>query len=328
LRPLTDYQPKPLIPFVNTPLIEYLLELLRSHGIKELAINLHHLPQEVKRYLGDGGRFGLRIHYSWEPQLLGTAGGIKRMARLLPRDTLVVLNCDILTDIDLTAALEFHWQHKALATLVLHPQKPLTKGVGMDKQYRIHQVAGRPAAGHLRLTQMGFAGIHFIEPRLLDYIPEDKSCCINADIYPRLITQGQPIYGYPLTSGFWRHLGTPQSYLTAHQELLAGEIPLKTKLSQVRPGVWLGNNVSISPQAKVLPPVLVGDDCRLAAQAVLGPYAVLGEECQLAKHSVVKQSILWDRVQVGPGARLIGCVLAKGTIIKESQRLANKLIAS
>jgi mannose-1-phosphate guanylyltransferase/phosphomannomutase len=329
MRPLTHQLPKPLIPLANTPLLDYHLQLLKAHGIKELAINLHHLPHMIKQHLGDGSRFGLKIHYSWEPELLGTGGGIKQMAGLLPRDTLVVLNSDMLTNIDLKAVLEFHRQHKALASMVLNPHQPLAnfRGVAVDEQYRIHQIAGRPKIASSGVRHIVFAGIHIIEPELLDHIPAGKACCINADIYPLLIEQGKPIYAYLLEEGFWRHVGTVQSYLHTYEEFLAGKLPLKTELRQTKPGIWMGSNVSISPEAELIPPVMLGNNCQIQARVVLGPYVSLGKDCLLGEKSAVEHSILWEGVRVGGGAKVNRCVVANGAVVDESQGITGQLIA-
>lgn len=312
MRPLSDHLPKPLFPFANTPLLDYHLELLRANGIQEAAINLHHLPQPIKKYLGDGSRFGLALKYSFEPELLGTAGGIKQMAKLLPRDTLVVLNSDMLTNIDLKEVLKFHRQHKALVTMVLNPHHPLGnyRGVGVDSKYRIHQIAGLPEAAPADIKQLLFIGIHLIEPEVLDYIPAGKPCCINTDTYPQLIEQGRPIYAYPLESGFWQHVGTLDSYLDSHREFLDGR-----------------DKSPVSPQANIILPVMIGANCHLSAQATIGPYAVLGKGCRLDEHAVVEHSVLWDGVKVGAGARLNRCIVGHNTVIDASQSLANQMIA-
>lgn len=313
MRPLSNRLPKSLFPFANKPLLDYHLELLKANGIKEAAINLHHLPQQIKEHLGDGSRFGLTLKYSVEPKLLGTAGGIKKMAKLLPRDTLAVLNSDMLTDIDLNDVLSFHRRHKALATMVLNPHHPLGnyRGVGVDSKYRIRQIAGLPEAAPSDIKQLLFIGIHIIEPEVLDYIPEDKPCCINTDIYPQLIEQGRPIYAYPLESGFWQHVGTKDSYLDSHKELLDGR-----------------DKSLFSSPAKIIPPVMIGADCHISAHATVGPYAVLGKGCRLDEHSVVEHSVLWNGVRVEAGARLSRCIVGHDSVIAASQSLTNQMIAS
>ncbi len=325
MRPLSNYLPKPLFPFANTPLLDYHIKLLKDQGIDELAINLHHLPDKIKEHLGDGSQFGVKLHYSYEPELLGTAGGIRQMADLLPRDTLVVLNSDMLTDIDLNSVYEFHRRHRALATMALNPDKlpDAGRGVALDEQYRIKQIAGRPAAVAHGLGQLDFIGIHIIEPQVIDYIPGGRPCCINREIYPPLIEQGKRICGYPIEKGFWRHVGTLDSYLEAHRDFLDGNL-LKLKPG----GGGGGGNAHFFTQAKIIPPVLIGDNCHIAAQAVIGPYAVLGNGCIVAEQAVVEHSVLWDRVSVGEGTKLNKCVVGHKTTINPSQQLTDQLIAS
>ncbi len=316
MRPLSNFLPKPLFPFANTPLLDYHIELLKKHGIEELALNLHHLPHKIKEHLGDGSRFGVKLHYSFEPELLGTAGGIKQMAGLMPRDTLVALNSDMLTDIDLKNVYEFHRRQNALATMALNPKQLLDadRGVVMDEQYRIKQIAGRPRAAVHGLRQMDFIGIHIIEPELVDYIPAGKPCCINADIYTSLIEQGNRICGYPLEKGFWQHLGTLESYLEAHREFLDGR------------DKSLDLSIFSYPE-NIIPPVMIGDNCHIADNAVVGPYAVLGDGCVIAEHAQVEHSVLWDGVRVGQGAKLNKCVVGHKAVVEYSQNIVSRLIA-
>jgi NDP-sugar pyrophosphorylase family protein len=328
LRPLTDNLPKPLIPLANIPLLDYHLDYLQANGISEVAINLHYLPHMIRRHLGDKSQWGLKLAYSHEPELLGTGGGIKQMAGLLPRDTLLVLNSDMLTDISLEELFNFHKQKRALATMMLDPFQTQVdqRGVGIDAQHRIHQIAGRPQAAPPGLRQLMFAGIHIIEPELLNYIPDGKACCINADIYPQLIRQGEPVYGYLMPKGRWWHVGTAESYLMAHQAILSGKLPFKSRQPLARPGVWQGSNVSISARATLIPPVMIGDNCLIEVNAVVGPYVSLGEDCRIEEDVILKYSSLWDWVKVKPGARLNKCVLGHGVTVEAGASLTDRLI--
>ncbi len=331
LRPLTNDIPKPLVPFVNTPLLDYHINFLKSYGIDELAINLHYLPDKIRQHINKlDTPESLKIRYSWEGDLLGTGGGIKKMANLLSRDTIVILNSDILINFDLSAAIAFHKKNKALATMVLNPYEPLgnRKGVAIDSQNRIRQVADAPDCAEADLKQLMFAGIHIIEPELTEYIQDDNPSCINADVYPLLIKMGMPVYGYVLPKDCWRHVGTAESYLLAHNEFMDAKLPFEIPLAQDETRIWKGDNVFISLKARLIPPVILGSHTTLEAKSIVGPYTVLGEGCRIGEEASISHSVLWDGVQIGAGSRLNKCVTAADTVIDSFQMFDRQLIAS
>ena len=238
LRPLTLETPKVLLPVGGKPLIEYTLAWLKKHGIREVAINLYHLGHKIKEHLGDGSRFGMRIVYSEEEKLLGTAGGAKRMAHLLSPNPqspfpspFVVVYGDVLTNFNLTAMLQFHREKSALATLALfripNPQSPVPSPqqigvVEINEEGRILSFIEKPQSPvpnpRSRIAVLGSGGIYVLEGKVLDYIPEDCPCDFAYDIFPRLIEAGEPVYGYILSPGdVLIDIGTMDKYHKAQE---------------------------------------------------------------------------------------------------------------
>ena len=214
LRPLTEHCPKPMLPIGGRPLLEYLLKLLRSHGVKEVAINLHHRPETVTSHFGDGSALGMRIVYSHEEELLGTAGALRRMAPFLD-DTFLVLCGDVLTNADFTSLAEFHRWRSAVATTALHRvEDPSRAGlVDASPDGRIFRFEEKPPRSR-RFTNLACAGLYVFEPSILNEIPEDRPSDLGHDLIPRLIDKGLPVYGLEGV-GHVLDIGSPERYALA-----------------------------------------------------------------------------------------------------------------
>jgi dTDP-glucose pyrophosphorylase/phosphoheptose isomerase len=214
LRPLTEHCPKPMLPVGGRPLLEHLLKLLRSHGVREVAINLHYRPEAVTSHFGDGSGLGMKIAYSHEKQLLGTAGALRRMASFLD-DTFIVLCGDLLTDTDLTSLAEFHRWRGAVATTALHRvEEPGRAGlVDAAPDGRIFRFEEKPPRSR-RFTNLACAGIYVFEPPVLAEIPEGRPSDLDHDLFPCLINKGLPVYGLEGV-GQVLDIGSPERYALA-----------------------------------------------------------------------------------------------------------------
>jgi NDP-sugar pyrophosphorylase family protein len=227
LRPLTDRIPKPLLPIGKYPLLVWNLILLKRHGIREAIINLHYLGDQIVEALGDGARYGMRLAYSHEPNVLGTGGGIKQAAPYLREEAFVVLNGDTLSDCDLTSLINAHRNSGALATLALREDARADEWgrVALDASARIVQITGIPPQAAARATAMPymFAGIHVLEPAVLDKIPSDP--CSIIDTYIEMLHREELLTGFPI-KGYWSDVGTPERYATAQQDVANGRFSL------------------------------------------------------------------------------------------------------
>ncbi|HXC62365.1 MAG TPA: NDP-sugar synthase [Nitrospiria bacterium] len=226
LRPLTNNTPKPLLPVGDRPLIQYNLQLLKKYGITEVAINLHYHGEKIREALGDGRQLGMQILYSEEPEILGTGGGMKKAARFLSDGTFLAINGDILVDINLDKVVEFHRLKKAAATMVLRedPQVDTYGAIELDSEDRIRRFLGRPVWQGKKLSPYMFTGIHVLEPRILEYIPSHGFSPIT-DAYVAMLKKNEGLFGY-LMKGYWRDLGTPESYQQAKTEIKEGTVRL------------------------------------------------------------------------------------------------------
>ena len=229
LRPLTLEIPKVLLSVGEIPLIEYTLTWLNSHGIQEVVINLHHLGNKVKSFLGDGSRLGMKISYSPEKRLLGTSGGLKHMEQFFD-DTFVVVYGDILTDFDLSAMIEFHKQMEAIATLAIF-EAPNPQEVGvveLNPKGRILSLVEKPQSSIYHPPVLGSGGIYVLEKEVLSYIPDRGFSDFACDVFPKLIKLGLPIYGFKLKpEDYFIDIGTLDKYQKANNDAKAGKIRIR-----------------------------------------------------------------------------------------------------
>lgn len=220
LMPLTKDIPKPLLPVLGKPIIQHNIEWLKANGINEIAVNLHHLPSKIIELLGNGSKFGVKITYSVEKEILGTAGGVKKLERFVKGPFLVCYG-DNLTNLDVKELLQFHKRKKGIAAICLHEiKKDELKDasiVNLSKDSRILSFAEKPdnaAIKKLMKNRNNYsnAGIYILEPSILNLIEKNKFSDFARDIFPKLLKQGKKIYGCPLKNCFWAELGTLKKY--------------------------------------------------------------------------------------------------------------------
>lgn len=266
LWPLTEDRTKPAIPILGKPLVGYVAEYLASYGIDEIVVNLHHRPESVRSALGDGSRFKVTLHYVEEPVILGTSGALDNTREFFERETFVVVNGKILTDIDLSAALATHRRTEAIATLVLLPNTRRERFSIVETEDGLIKVfGGMPVENEAGPVPLMFTGIHILEPRIFDYVPRGVFSDWVVHVYPQAIAKGERVASY-VGSGKWRELSTLRRYLDISIELLresgrsfvTGANGNISSSATVRDSV-LWDNVSIGAAARVNQAVLADD---------------------------------------------------------------------
>jgi NDP-sugar pyrophosphorylase family protein len=202
-------------------MLAHLLDFLRAGGIDEVVINLHHLGHLIEREIGDGRRFGLRVRYSWEPEILDTGGGIKRAEPLLAGEPFVVANGDSLLELPLRELLDVHRARAGVVTMAVRPAPDAARWglVELDADDRVRRVAGRPAGEEASgLRGFMFPGLHVFEPRVFAYMRPDTPFSVTRETYPRLIEAGEAVFGY-VTTARWITIDTPEELAAAGQTL-------------------------------------------------------------------------------------------------------------
>jgi NDP-sugar pyrophosphorylase family protein len=234
LQPLTLETPKPLLPVNGVPLLAYILTWLGKNGISEVAINLCHFGDKIKRFVGDGSQFRMKVTYSEEASPLGTAGGVKKIAHFFD-GTFVVAYGDNLTDFDLSSMIRFHQQKQAAVTLAaFRPPDPSQVGMlDMGKDGRINKLIEKPknptgGTPGFKSSGLANAAVYVLEPEVLGYIEEGKVSDFGYDVFPRLIADGAKVFGYPLQPvDYFIDIGSLTNYQRVNEDVKAGKVKVK-----------------------------------------------------------------------------------------------------
>ncbi|MGG6295867.1 sugar phosphate nucleotidyltransferase [Leptolyngbya sp. AN02str] len=315
LRPLTCDLPKPMVPILNRPIAEHIVNLLKRHGITEIIATLHYLPDVMRDYFQDGTNFGVQMTYAVEEdQPLGTAGCVKNVADLLD-ETFVVISGDSMTDIDLSAAIRFHKEHQSKATLVLAVvPNPLEFGVVItDGKQRIRRFLEKPSSSEIFSDTVN-TGIYILEPEVLDFLPAHQEVDFSTDLFPMLLDRGLPMYGY-VANGYWCDVGNLDAYREAQYAALQQRVRLDPNYEERSPGLWIGQNTFIDATAQIETPVLIGSNCRIGPRAQIDAGTVIGDNVTVGADADLKRPIVWNGVTVGDEAHLRACVAARGARI-------------
>ncbi|MCS6884455.1 MAG: NDP-sugar synthase [Acidobacteriota bacterium] len=282
LWPLTIDRTKPAVPFLNKPLIVYSVEYLRSFGVDEIIVNLHHQAESIVAILGDGSSFSVRISYSYESVIMGTSGALDLVRELLQDGTFIVMNGKLVTNIDLAAAMQLHRSRNALATLVLKQNVAREKfsKVFVDTEGNILGFGAYPEASEEPVPLM-FTGIQIMEPEILKYVPRGVFSHSTIDVYPKAIACGERIASY-VAEGEWHELSTLRRYLDASLQLL----------SKSGKDIVLGEGCSIEPTAHVR-------------------NSVLWKNVTVGKAARLNRVVIGDEVTVPPGTVLSDAVIVK-----------------
>ncbi|MGA8262231.1 MAG: NDP-sugar synthase [Arenicellales bacterium] len=320
VRPLTYEMPKPMVPILGKPVMEYLVEELARHGVDEIMVNVSHLPDQIEHYFGDGRRWGVNIGYSFEGYIsddgdivampVGSAGGIKRIQDFSGffDDTFIVVCGDALIDLDLTKAVRRHWQTRAVASLCVHkvPQSRVSNyGVVVsDADGRIQSFQEKPTMAEARSNLVN-TGIYIFEPEVIDLIPSEQDYDIGAELFPRIVERGLPFHAIHEPFN-WIDIGRLSDYWEANQQLMQGKLrDIRMPGKEVQPGIWTGLNVRVDwSNVHIEGPVYIGSSSLIEAGAeIVGP-TWIGHGCHVEGGASISRSILFEHTHIGSAGRV------------------------
>jgi len=321
LRPMTANSPKPLLPVVNRPIMEHVLRLLRRHGYTETVVTVQFLAALVRAYFGDGDELGMHLSYATEVTPLGTAGSVKNAEDALRDEAFLVISGDALTDVDLTDLVRFHKRKGALVTVALKSvPNPLEFGIVItEEDGRINRFLEKPTWGQV-FSDTANTGIYVMEPEALGYVDENEVVDWSGDVFPRLLREGAPLFGYVMDA-YWEDVGTHESYLQANADVLSRLVDVEIGGFEMSPGVWVGEGAEVDADAVLKSPVAVGDYTKVEAGAELGELTVVGNNVVVKNGAVVQRSVVHDNAFLGPYVTLRGCVVGKNTDLMRSVRV-------
>lgn len=324
LRPLTVYTPKPIVPVVNRPFLLYQIEILRNAGITDITLSLSYQPDKIQHVLGNGSEFGVNLRYITEPSPMGT-GGAYKFAEDAIRETTVVFNGDILTDLDVSKVIDFHRLKGSDATISLVAVgDPSRFGVvEVDDAQKIVRFVEKPSQDELAKLNLNTinAGVYILEPAILDLIPKDENRSFEYDIFPEILSRGLPFYGYLMKDSYWIDIGATENYLLAHHDFLSGKIK----------GVDLGGDAvsDIATTAEIDRLSVIGEGCTIKP-GVRIVNSVIGAGVLVEEKAVIENSVIWSHTRVSSAAQIrnaiVGrsCHIGRNAVVGENSVLGDK----
>ncbi len=333
LRPLTIHTPKPIVPIFDRPFLHYQLDLLKQvPEIDEVILSLNYQPRRIEEIFGDGGESGLGIRYVVEPAPLGTAGAVRYAGEAI-RESVVVFNGDVLTQIDLKAVIAMHRERKAMATIVLTPvENPTAYGlVETDANANITRFVEKPKADEITCNTIN-AGIYILEPETFDRIPKDTPWSIERSFFPSLIERRETFVAY-VYRGYWIDIGTPEKYMQVHHDVMDGRFRAApfadhAALASVSPGA------RIEEGAVLEGPCFVDDGAVVKSGARIGPYSVVGRQCHVEEHASIERAILWANCRISQEAivrdSILGrhCHIGRNAVVNSGVVLGDKSVVT
>jgi mannose-1-phosphate guanylyltransferase/phosphomannomutase len=301
--------------------MQHVLTLLKRHGLTETVVTVQFLASLVKNYFGDGEEFGMELTYANEEKPLGTAGSVKNAEDALRDDSFLVISGDALTDFDLTELIEFHKQKGGLVTVCLtRVPNPLEFGITIvDDEGKVERFLEKPTWGQVFSDTVN-TGIYVMEPEVFDYVEADVPVDWSGDVFPQLMKEGKPIYGF-IAEGYWEDVGTHESYVKAQADVLEGKVDVDIDGFEIAPGVWVAEGAEVHPDAVLRGPLFIGDYAKVEAGAEIREHSVIGSNVVVKSGAFLHKAVIHDNVYIGPQTNLRGCVIGKNTDVMRAARI-------
>ncbi len=316
LRPLTMTSPKPMVPVANKPMMHHIVNLLKQHGVQDVVSLLYFQPDKIKDYFKDGSEFGISMKYVAAEADYGTAGSVKNAYQHLT-DRFIIISGDVLTDFDITKALEYHDKQKSMATILLtRVTNPIQFGIVMtEEDGRITRFLEKPSWGQVFSDTIN-TGIYILEPEVLDLIPYQKDFDFSKDLFPLMLRNNLPLYGFTC-EGYWRDIGNLNEYQQASLDILNKTVAIENVGTEIRPGVFVGSNCSIGDQVEFIGGSIIGNNVVIENGSSVVT-SIIGDSCLLKSGSRVTRSVIWSNAIIGSFATVTEDVLCHNIIIGDS----------
>ena len=326
LRPMTANLPKPLLPVVNRPIMEHVLRLLKRHGFTETVVTVQYLAAHIRAYFDTGDELGLSLSYATERTPLGTAGSVRNAGDALRSDPFLVISGDALTDFDLTALVAYHRKKGALVTAALkRVPDPQEFGIVItDEDGRIVRLREKPTWGQVFSDTVN-TGIYVMEPEVLDAVAPGEVVDWSADVFPKLLAAGAPLYGW-VAGGYWEDVGTSSSYLRVQADVLNRAVDVDIDGFELSRGVWVAEGAEVDPDAALVGPLHIGSYAKVEAGATIREYSVIGSNVVVKGGALLHRAVVHDNAYVGPQAALRGCIIGKGTDIMRAVQVSEDVV--
>ncbi len=310
LRPLTCSTPKPLLPIVNKPFLEYQIDLLKKHGISDIILCISYLSHTFENYFGDGKKWGVKIQYVHEKDPLGTGGAIRNAIHMV-EDQLLVLNGDILTDIDVTQFINCHKKNKASVTIALARVKdPTAYGLVMvDKTGRIENFLEKPSWDEVTCNTIN-AGIYVLSKDAINQIPEGINYSVERGLFPTLLAKRKRVYGFSKPS-YWMDIGAIDKYLQAHTDVMTHQIKVNINEKLHSPKLYSGKKCKLGEHIQIDGTLVCGDNSNIGDTTTFTGSVCLGKNVVIGKGTTIRNSVILDNTRIAEGVRIDQSVIGK-----------------
>jgi mannose-1-phosphate guanylyltransferase len=309
LRPLTYQMPKPLVPIANRPVTEHILLLLRRHGFGPLIANLHWFPDTIRERFGDGSGLGIDLTYSYEDELLGTAGGVRNVAEFFGDEPFLVMAADALTDIDLAALRAAHEANDGIATLAVTRVSDVSEfGVVItDSAGRIQGFQEKPDRAEA-LSDLASCMIYVLEREIFDYFPSKPVVDFAREVFPALLENDVPFHVHRVDA-YWNDVGSLPEYLRGNLDAVQGAVQVELAGELLEPSG--GDEALERGDPGVCGPVLAAEGCEIGAGVRLDGPLVIGAGCTVGAGARIKESVLLPGAEVPPGALVASAIYGR-----------------
>jgi mannose-1-phosphate guanylyltransferase len=322
LRPITYELPKPLVPVLGRPVMDHILELLARHGFGDVVANLHYFPDLIRNRFGDGSAYGVELTYSYEQELLGTAGGVRNVRDHFGGETFLVISGDALTDVDLGALWQRHHEAGGIATLALkRVADPSQLGVVIvSDEGRIQGFQEKPDPAEA-LSDLGNCGIYVFEPEIFDHFPDRDFVDWAQDVFPALLERDVSFFGHEIGE-YWNDIGSLKEFRQGNFDALTGEARVEVSATPIDGGLMLGDSTELDGEVLMEPPVYVGEDCRIGAGVRLTGPVVIGDGCTIRERATLRDVVVWPGTEIAPDTVLIGAIAGAHPLAERLDRVA------
>ncbi len=330
LRPLTMNIPKPMVPIVNIPIMHRIITLLKKNGITDIIALVYYQPDVIMNYFKDGKDFGVNITYVKAEADFGTAGSVKNAENFIGEDEFLVISGDVLTDIDLSKAIEYHHEKKSKATIVITRVKnPLPYGIVIVRDSgEIIRFLEKPTWGEVFSDTIN-TGIYVLDPSVLEFIPYKQEFDFSKNLFPLLLERNFPFYGY-IAESYWRDIGTLNDYLEAHLDCLVGEVEIEIsgeRIETPKGVIYVGENAEVADYERFEGVVVIGNNTKIGKRVKV-VNSVIGSFCEIEDECEIIDSVIWDRTKIKRRAKLTLDVIGYDNFIGEGAEINENVFIS
>lgn len=326
LRPLTMAIPKPMVPIVNSPMMEHIVNLLKKHNMYEVVSVLYFQPEAITSYFENGKDFGIDMKYVMANADYGTAGAVRNAYEGIKGERIIVISGDVLTDFDLSKAIEFHESNNAQATILLTSvPNPLQYGIVMtDKESNITRFLEKPSWGEVFSDTIN-TGIYILEPEVVEMIPYQQEYDFSKDLFPLMLKKKMKLMGY-VAEGYWRDVGNLNEYQYGQRDAVQGNVKVLLKGTK-KDNATIGTNTQVAHTAKLVENVVIGNNCTIGEHCEI-TNSVIGDNCKIGNGVKLNGVTIWDNCVVEDFAELNDDVVCSNCFIGESATISENVFIS